>query len=154
MYSWHYDYKLFKLEYLASQKGLTKINFIRDFKKHDLSFDPKPFEAIHRFMLSYVKQNPIDVKIDLDYTSTEFQQRVYDEALSIPFGKTISYGELAERINNPKAARAVGGALGKNPFPILIPCHRIVGSTGKLTGFSAIDGIELKRKLIDFELEE
>ncbi len=154
MYYWHYDYKLFKLEYLASQKGLTKINFIRDFKKHDLLFNPEPFEAIHQFMLSYIKKNPIDIKIDLDYNPTDFQQCVYNEALNIPFGKTISYGELAERINNPKAARAVGGALGKNPFPILIPCHRIVGSNGKLTGFSAIDGIELKRKLIDFEQEE
>lgn len=154
MYYWFYDYKLFKLEYLASQKGLTKISFIRDFKKQDLLFDQKPFKAIHKFMLSYVKKNPIDIEIDLDYNPTDFQQCVYSEAKNIPFGKIISYGELAKLINNSRAARAVGGALGKNPFPILIPCHRIVGNNGKLTGFSAIDGIELKRKFIDFEQEE
>ena len=88
-----------------------------------------------------------------DYNPTKFQQSVYNETVKIPFGEVITYKELAIKINNPKAIRAVGGALGKNQFPILIPCHRIIGSNGKLTGFSAIGGIQLKKRLINFEQE-
>ncbi|MCD6436299.1 MAG: methylated-DNA--[protein]-cysteine S-methyltransferase [Clostridiales bacterium] len=153
MFYWYYDYKIFKLEYLASEKGLTRIFFLKDFKKKALIFDPIPFKDVHKFILSYINKDPIDVNITLDYNPTKFQQSVYNETVKIPFGEVITYKELAIKINNPKAIRAVGGALGKNQFPILIPCHRIIGSNGKLTGFSAIGGIQLKKRLINFEQE-
>ena len=90
---------------------------------------------------------------DFDLTllpqGTEFQRRVWHALCGIPFGETISYGELARRIGNPAASRAVGLANGANPIPIVIPCHRVIGSSGKLTGYGG--GLEKKRWLLDFE---
>jgi methylated-DNA-[protein]-cysteine S-methyltransferase len=80
---------------------------------------------------------------------SEFNQLVWHELEKIPYGETISYGELARRVGNPKAARAVGTANGKNAIPIVIPCHRVVAAGGKLGGFGG--GLPLKRKLLDLE---
>lgn len=80
---------------------------------------------------------------------TPFQQRVWSLLQDIPYGETISYGELARRAGNPAASRAVGHANGSNPIPIIIPCHRVIGSNGKLTGFGG--GLPTKRWLLDFE---
>jgi methylated-DNA-[protein]-cysteine S-methyltransferase len=80
---------------------------------------------------------------------TEFQKRVWAELLSIPFGETISYGELARRIGNPAASRAVGRANATNPIAVIVPCHRVIGANGKLTGYAG--GIELKDKLLAWE---
>jgi len=80
---------------------------------------------------------------------TPFQQKVWNELCEIPYGTTISYGELARRIGNPKASRAVGLANGSNPIPIVIPCHRVIGSNGKLTGYGG--GLEIKEKLLALE---
>ena len=80
-----------------------------------------------------------------------FQQRVWAELRNIPYGSTISYGEFARRIGAPKAPRAVGAANGSNPISIIIPCHRLIGSNGKLTGYGG--GIERKKFLIEFEAE-
>ncbi len=80
---------------------------------------------------------------------TPFQQRVWGELLKIPYGNTTSYGELAKRIGNPKASRAVGLANGSNPIPIVIPCHRVIGSNGKLTGYGG--GLPIKEKLLALE---
>ena len=74
---------------------------------------------------------------------------VWEEVMRIPYGKTLTYKEIAERIANPNASRAVGRALNKNPVPILIPCHRVIGSKGKLTGYGA--GIAIKKKLLELE---
>ena len=78
-----------------------------------------------------------------------FQQEVWDAARNIPFGQTTSYGRIAQRLGNPGAARAVGAALGQNPFPPLIPCHRVVSSSGDLTGFAF--GLGWKRRLLNLE---
>ncbi len=80
---------------------------------------------------------------------TAFQHQVWAELMEIPYGETASYGDIAERLHNPGAARAVGLANAKNPVPILIPCHRVVGADGDLTGFAF--GIEIKEKLINLE---
>jgi methylated-DNA-[protein]-cysteine S-methyltransferase len=80
---------------------------------------------------------------------TEFQQRVWRELQRIPYGETVSYLDLATRIGNPKAVRAVGLANGANPLPIIVPCHRVIGSNGSLTGFGG--GLPLKRALLDLE---
>ena len=78
-----------------------------------------------------------------------FEQQVWQALQKIPYGKTLSYGNLAKNIHAPKAARAVGAAAHKNPFPIIIPCHRLIGSTGKLVGFAA--GIMVKETLLKLE---
>jgi methylated-DNA-[protein]-cysteine S-methyltransferase len=80
---------------------------------------------------------------------TPFQMEVWRRLCDIPYGQTISYGELARRIGNPKASRAVGLANGSNPIPIVIPCHRVIGSNGKLTGYGG--GLPIKEKLLALE---
>jgi methylated-DNA-[protein]-cysteine S-methyltransferase len=80
---------------------------------------------------------------------TEFQKRVWNELVKIPYGKTISYGELAERIGNRKGMRAVGAANGRNPIAIVVPCHRVIGADGSLTGYGG--GMERKRGLLELE---
>jgi methylated-DNA-[protein]-cysteine S-methyltransferase len=80
---------------------------------------------------------------------SEFQKRVWAELVKIPFGETISYGELARRIGNPAASRAVGRANATNPIALIVPCHRVIGANGRLTGYAG--GIELKDKLLAWE---
>ena len=89
--------------------------------------------------------------LPLKFDGTEFQNRVWRELQNIPYGKTISYKELAEKTGNIKACRAVGMANNKNPLPIIIPCHRVVGSNGKLTGYAG--GLEVKKFLLELEQE-
>lgn len=87
--------------------------------------------------------------LPLIFTGTPFQCRVWEELKKIPYGVTISYGELAVRIGNPKAVRAVAMACGNNPISIIVPCHRVIGSDRKLTGYDA--GIDIKRSLLLLE---
>jgi methylated-DNA-[protein]-cysteine S-methyltransferase len=88
--------------------------------------------------------------LDLDGIAP-FEQRVYEVARTIPPGTTLSYGEIARRLGAPGAARDVGQALGRNPFPIVVPCHRVVAAGGKLGGFSARGGATTKRRLLSVE---
>ena len=90
-----------------------------------------------------------DFTVPLDLRGTPFQLRVWDELTRIPYGTTISYGELARRLGAPKASRAVGLANGRNPVAIIVPCHRVIGASGRLTGYGG--GIERKRWLLDHE---
>jgi methylated-DNA-[protein]-cysteine S-methyltransferase len=87
--------------------------------------------------------------LPLSPQGTPFQQKVWDELCKIPYGETISYGQLATSIGNPKASRAVGLANGSNPIPIIIPCHRVIGANGKLTGYGG--GLPIKEKLLALE---
>ncbi|MCF8473485.1 MAG: methylated-DNA--[protein]-cysteine S-methyltransferase [Emcibacter sp.] len=90
-----------------------------------------------------------DFKIALDAYGTDFQKRVWQAMIEIPYGKTMTYGELADKIGSHP--RAVGSACGKNPIPIIIPCHRIMGKNGKLTGYSGGEGISTKLFLLELE---
>jgi methylated-DNA-[protein]-cysteine S-methyltransferase len=87
--------------------------------------------------------------LELDFAGTEFQKSVWKALLTIPFGETRSYGQIAAQLGNPKAVRAVGAANGKNPISIVAPCHRVIGSTGALTGFAG--GMEAKAHLLELE---
>ena len=80
---------------------------------------------------------------------TAFQLKVWRELLRIPYGQTSTYGELAKKLGNPRACRAVGAANGRNPLPIIVPCHRVIGSNGQLTGFAG--GLEVKKRLLELE---
>ncbi len=93
------------------------------------------------------ERTEFDVTLRLE--GTEFQRRVWAGLLEIPYGETISYGELATRIGQPTASRAVGLANGRNPVGIIVPCHRVIGSTGALTGYGG--GLDRKRALLDLE---
>ena len=99
----------------------------------------------------YFTGNRTTFDLPLDLEGTPFQQKVWRELGSIPFGTTISYGEQARRIGRPQAARAVGAANGRNPVPVVLPCHRVIGSGGALTGFGG--GLDTKRTLLRHEEE-
>lgn len=88
--------------------------------------------------------------VDLS-TGTAFQQDVWKQISKIPFGKSVSYVEIARAIGRPKAARAVGGAVGANPVPLIVGCHRVMGSSGKITGYSGGKGIPTKKWLLQHE---
>ena len=87
--------------------------------------------------------------LPLDFRGTDFQKRVWAELLAIPFGETRSYGEIAVKLGRPRASRAVGAANGRNPISIVAPCHRVIGSTGNLTGFAG--GLKAKEYLLGLE---
>ena len=91
-----------------------------------------------------------DVVLDMDGVP-EFHQRVYEVARSIPPGATLSYGQIARRLGDPGSARAVGQALGENPFPIVVPCHRVLAAGGRMGGFSAPGGVTTKVRMLAIE---
>lgn len=102
-------------------------------------------EQIEAYCRGELKQFTIPLKLE----GTEFQKKVWRALCEIPMGETRTYGELAEYIGNKKASRAVGNANSKNPIPLLVPCHRVIGANGKLTGFA--HGLAIKQKLLEFE---
>jgi methylated-DNA-[protein]-cysteine S-methyltransferase len=108
-------------------------------------------EAI-RQLREYFAGARTDFDLPLAPEGTEFQRSVWRRLQEIPYGETISYGELARRIGNPQASRAVGSANGSNPIPIVIPCHRVIGSNGKLTGFGG--GLPVKEALLGLEAKQ
>ena len=89
--------------------------------------------------------------VPIEAVGTEFQKSVWKEISKIGFGRKLSYGEIAAKIGNPAASRAVGSAVGSNPTPLLVGCHRVLGSTGKITGFTGGKGIKTKAWLLDHE---
>ena len=107
------------------------------------------FRKVQRQLAEYFAGTRRRFDLPLRPAGTPFQQRVWDELLRIPFGEAVSYAELARRVGNPAATRAVGAANGRNPISIIIPCHRVVGSTGVLTGYGG--GLDRKRQLLELE---
>lgn len=93
------------------------------------------------------KRTKFDLK--LDFNGTDFQKKVWKALLNIPFGKTVTYGDIAKKIGNPKAVRAVGGANNHNPISIIAACHRVIGTSGHLTGYAG--GLEAKAHLLNHE---
>lgn len=108
-----------------------------------------PFKETIRQLKSYFRGDLKRFDVPLKLEGTDFQRAAWKELRKIPYGKTITYGEQARRIGNPKASRAIGGANGANPVAIIVPCHRVIGSNGKLTGFGG--GLGVKDKLLALE---
>ena len=117
----------------------------------DWIYSEKPFADARQQLREYFAGDRKSFDLDLNPGGTEFQLQVLDELQKIPYGTTTSYGDIAKRIGRPKAVRAVGAANGRNPIPIIIPCHRVIGSSGDMTGFGG--GIPTKEALIRLELE-
>jgi methylated-DNA-[protein]-cysteine S-methyltransferase len=116
----------------------------------DVPSDVDPVLSAAREQLdAYFDMRLMHFDLPLEPRGTDFQLRVWESLRGIPFGETISYAELARRIANPKAVRAVGAANGRNPLMIVVPCHRVIGADGSLTGFGG--GIERKQWLLDHE---
>ncbi len=151
MLCWQKDYGLFKVAITLTPSGLKSIRLIEEVEAGMAENPPQGFEKIHEWFLSYLQGRPPQADLALDESLTDFQRLVLMAAQKIPFGETLTYGELAKKINRPGAARAVGGALGMNPWVIYIPCHRVVGARGALTGFSGFGGITAKAALLQYE---
>ena len=120
-------------------------------RRHDADWveDKKPFRQVIRQLDEYFAGKRQDFDLPLAPEGTEFQRQVWRGLQQIPYGETWSYGELARHVGRPKASRAVGAANGLNPIPVIIPCHRVIGSNGKLTGFGG--GLETKSFLLNLE---
>ncbi|HTT11629.1 MAG TPA: methylated-DNA--[protein]-cysteine S-methyltransferase [Burkholderiaceae bacterium] len=111
--------------------------------------DDRAFAAARAQLDEYFAGERFEFDLPLAASGTEFQRKVWSELRRIPYGETLSYGQLARRVGQPGAARAVGLANGSNPLPIVVPCHRVIGADGSLTGFGG--GIERKRWLLAHE---
>lgn len=102
-------------------------------------------------LIEYLEGKRTDFTIPSDCKGTEFQTEVWKALCRIPYGETRTYSDIARIINKPKAMRAVGAAIGKNPVMMIVPCHRVIGKNGSLTGFRG--GMEMKRRLLELEKE-
>jgi len=140
----------------ADDSGLREIRFVngRDKARPDPSWrrHDAPLAETIRQLRAYFARELETFDLPLAPAGTEFQRKVWQRLCDIPYGETISYGDLAGRIGNPKASRAVGLANGSNPIPIVIPCHRVIGSNGKLTGYGG--GLPIKEKLLALERKQ
>jgi methylated-DNA-[protein]-cysteine S-methyltransferase len=132
------------LHRLHMQEGKTRIEVRPDWKQA-----AEPFAAVREQLDDYFAGRRTAFDVPLAMTGSAFQRRVWSELQKIPYGGSISYGKLAERIGIPSAARAVGTANGLNPIALIVPCHRVIGADGSLTGFGG--GLERKRFLLDLE---
>ncbi|MHC4443142.1 MAG: methylated-DNA--[protein]-cysteine S-methyltransferase [Planctomycetota bacterium] len=149
---------------VAGPQGLSnliltkrKVNDARSYLQRlypQAQFEKQLLPSLQRQLRDYFAGRPVRFQAKIDLSSlTTFQQQVLKTCAKIDYGKTISYGQLAQRIGKPKAARAVGGALARNPIPIVIPCHRVIAVDGSMRGFSAEQGISLKKKLLKMEAD-
>ncbi len=137
----------------ADDAGLRHIEFMKSKRAHpphpEWREDARPLQEVILQLRAYFAGDLETFDLPLAPAGTPFQQNVWRRLCDIPYGETISYGELARRIGNPNASRAVGLANGSNPIPVIIPCHRVIGSNGKLTGYGG--GLPIKEKLLALE---
>jgi methylated-DNA-[protein]-cysteine S-methyltransferase len=153
----YYDYyetgMIGVLTLAADDKGLRYVFFPEGRNtlavQDDWRRSPERFGEVKRQLAAYFKGELSRFDLDLAPEGTNFQLRVWAALARIPYGTVVTYKFVAEAVGNPKAVRAVGGATGKNPIPIIIPCHRVVGSNGSLTGFGG--GLRTKSLLLDLE---
>ena len=129
---------------LGFPSGKAARRHVRDWQEH-----PTSFAEVKEQLSAYFDGRLQEFSVPLAPTGTEFQLRVWQALRKIPYGETISYGELAKSIGKPTASRAVGAANGRNPIPVIIPCHRVIGASGKLVGFGG--GLATKQRLLALE---
>ena len=147
-----------KYAYYKTKLGIIKISYQEKVESIELVYEvdsnnersklsDKIFDQIDKYLKGEVKK--FDIYDKLEITGTDFQKSIWQELINIPYGETRTYKDIAQKINNPKALRAVGTAIGKNPFFIIIPCHRVIRSDGKMGGFAY--GLDVKEKLLELE---
>jgi len=155
MYYCYLESPLGELLLAGDDDALSLIGFPQGKMRHDPDpdwiYNEKPFARARQQLQEYFAGKREEFDLPLHVTGTEFQVQVLDELQRIPYGETTSYGDIAKRIGRPKAVRAVGAANGRNPIPIIIPCHRVIGSSGDLTGFGG--GLDTKEALLRLEAE-
>lgn len=151
LYRTSVDSPIGKLVLVADEKGLRHLHFPDDSSAYEVDAieDPERFVDATQQLDAYWAGKRVEFDLPLLPEGTAFRKQVWDALLEVPYGETASYGEVARRIGRPKAARAVGAACGSNPLPIFIPCHRVVGASGALTGFGG--GLPIKERLLALE---
>ena len=145
--------KLGRLLIVADGRGIVRVQFEDAQHPSTPAPDSKPggglVDEAARQLGAYLRGDLIQFDLPLAPAGTPFQQRVWTQLRKIPYGQTACYGDIARRLRMSKAARAVGGACHRNPIGIIIPCHRVIGRSGSLTGYAS--GLERKRKLLALE---
>ena len=135
------------VEIVASEAGLQSVEFVEQQDKATVA-NTHTREAKTQ-LTEYFDGQRTCFDLVLAPEGTEFQKQVWRELVTVPFGKTATYGDIAQALHNPKAVRAVGAANGKNPIAIIVPCHRVIGANGTLTGYAG--GLDKKAKLLNLE---
>ena len=139
-----------KLIVVAGDRGLRAVHFPGTAPPDGVVAGRSPaLAAAQKQLLEYFEGKRVVFDLPLELVGTPFQCRAWRALATIPYGATISYGEQARRLGHPRAARAVGAANGRNPIPIVLPCHRVIGADGSLTGFGG--GLETKLALLELE---
>lgn len=155
MYYCYLDTPIGELLLAGENDALSMIGFpkgsMRRDPESDWIYNEKPLAIARQQLQEYFAGDRKDFDLSLQLDGTEFQVKVLKALQKIPYGETVSYGEIAKRIGKPKAVRAVGAANGRNPIPIVVPCHRVIGSGGDLTGFGG--GLDTKEALLRLEAE-
>ena len=155
MYYCYIDTPFGELLLAGEEDALSMIGFpkgsMRRDPEPDWIYNEKPLAEARRQLQEYFAGERKAFNLPLHLSGTEFQVSVLEALQKIPYGETVSYGEIAKRIGRPRAMRAVGAANGRNPIPIVVPCHRVIGSSGDMTGFGG--GIDTKEALLRLEAE-
>ena len=144
------DTPLGRLQIKATENGLCGIWFPSRARNPVPSSGKNKVMTVAKQELSaYFAGDLTAFSVPLDWQGTRFQESVWQALLAVPFGETVTYGDIARAIGRPRSSRPVGGAVGKNPLPIIVPCHRIIGSDRSLTGFTG--GLDIKIRLLELE---
>ena len=155
MYYCYFETPIGELLLAGDGDGLAMIGFpqgsMRRDPESDWIYNEKPLATARKQLGEYFSGKRKSFDLPLQFDGTEFQVSVLRALQDIPYGETVSYGEIARRIGKPRAVRAVGAANGRNPLPIVVPCHRVIGSSGDLTGFGG--GLDTKEALLRLEAE-
>lgn len=163
VYYYIYNTSFGEIFFASTDKGLCMVSFMDDdldkqfkslekyFNTNNIVKDKEKNSTAFNQLQEYLTGNRKKFDLKLHLLGTPFQTSVWDILSKIEYGNIWTYKDVSEKLGDIKKCRAVGGAIGKNPIVIIIPCHRVIGSNGKLTGFSAPGGIELKKRLLELE---
>lgn len=146
----HFSSPIGTLEITGDEDGISKVLFL-DEPPSIQSSSPVLDECVKQ-LTDYFEGQRTEFDLPLNPNGTDFQKSVWEELQNIPFGKTVSYMDMAKRLGDPKVIRAAGTANGKNPIAIIVPCHRVVGSDGSLTGYAG--GLKRKQWLLEHESDQ
>lgn len=145
----HLETPLGILEISGSEKGIRSVSFLDAMEVGRSEEVPKPLQVCLQQLQEYFEGRRTEFSLPLDPEGTEFQKRVWNRLLEIPYGETLTYGQQSAELGDVKAIRAVAAANGRNPLAIIIPCHRVIGADGSLTGYAG--GLWRKKWLLDHE---
>lgn len=148
-YSKSINTKIGNMIIIEEDNHIVQIEINREIEAKTISKNTPLLEETQKQLKEYFEGNRKEFTVPLNPKGTKFMKEVWTALQEIPYGEVRSYGEIAKKVGNPKAARAVGMANNRNPIPIIIPCHRVIGTNGKLVGYAL--GMEMKKTLLELE---